>query len=127
MKVTKEGDDIAKLERTNPAGETETITRNADGSYRIERKGRDGSTTTEFAKPGTFKMHADGGYEYETTGGARVRQNADGSREITDPSGATTRFTFDPRNGEPTRIERIIPDGKGGTGNANAPRTASGC
>lgn len=114
VKVTGEGDKVTKVERTNPNGEAETITRNADGSYTVQRKGKDG-TTTEFAKPGTFKIGADGSYEYQTIGGATVRQNADGSREYKDPSGANTKFSYDPTTGAPTKIERTIPDGKGGT------------
>lgn len=115
VRVTKEGENITRVERTNPSGEREVITRNADGSYTIQRTGRDGSVTTEQAKPGTFKMGTDGSYEYQTLGGATVRQNADGSREYTDPSGARTRISYDATTGMPTKIERTVPDGRGGT------------
>lgn len=111
IEVTEGGN---KIVRTNAGGkETETITKSGD-RYTIERKGADGSTTTEFAKPGTFKPEMkDGkmvGYTYTTEGGAEVKQNADGSREYKDPSGATTKYTYG-ADGQPNKIERT---GKGG-------------
>lgn len=102
------------ITRTNAGGsETETITKSGD-RYTIVRKGQDGSTNTEFAKAGTFKPEMkDGkmvGYSYTTEGGAEVKQNADGSREYKDPSGATTKYTYDAEG----KVNKIEHTGKGG-------------
>lgn len=110
-KIEVNGDTIT---RTNANGkETETITKSGD-RYTIVRKGEDGSTTTEFAKPGTFKPEMkDGkmvGYSYTTEGGAEVKQNADGSREYKDPSGATTKYTYDADG----KLNKIVHTGNGG-------------
>ena len=97
------------ITRTNIGGnETETITKRDDGSAQIQRKGADGSTTTEFAKAGTFKEEIVNGkvvgYSFTTEGGAEVKQHADGRREYTVAPGMSTMYTYG-EDGKPNKIE----------------------
>lgn len=101
-------DQVNTLTRTGANGETETLTRNADGTYMIQRKNADGSTSNE--KATSLEVKPNGEYTYKTESGATVKQNADGSREITDGTGARTVLRFNDK-GEPISIEHT---GKGG-------------
>lgn len=106
--VTRDGDTVTKIERVNQGGsEKETIERTSDGTYRITRTGADGATTTEFAK--TLEVRGDNSYTFTTDSGARVTQNADGSR-VVEADGTKTTYTYGD-DGKPTKIERV---GKGG-------------
>lgn len=109
VKVNGE-DQVATLTRTNVNGETETLTRNDDGSYSIQRKNKDGGTSNE--KATSLTVSANGEYSYTTESGAIIKQNANGTREITDSQGkgGKTVLTFNEK-GEATSI---VHTGKGG-------------